>query len=98
MLSVVSKIQGQGQAQSGRPSVFSEEDIDQSIRNITNQIVEELVETFQVHRTTVKRRFESLDFTKMFDHLGSTLAEYSSMGGVRRDLFLCFPGSKMTSS
>ena len=47
--------------------MFSEEDLDQNIRNSPNLNVEEFAETFQVNRTTVERRLESQGFTTKFD-------------------------------
>ncbi|GFX70431.1 hypothetical protein TNCV_4473651 [Trichonephila clavipes] len=47
---------------SGRPSHI-EEDVDQAIRSNPVPTVQELLETFNVHRTTVQRRLVNLGFT-----------------------------------
>lgn len=47
--------------------VLFPKDLDQDIRNSLNQAVRDLVETIQIHRTTVKTTLKSPSFTINFD-------------------------------
>ncbi|GFV38148.1 hypothetical protein TNCV_709711 [Trichonephila clavipes] len=51
----------------GRLSHIGEDDIDQSIRNNSNPLIKELMETFKEHRETVKTRLVNLEFKRKLD-------------------------------